>query len=156
MRYIGVIHNIEVAHRLFETQGKCEAIHGHSMKVELQIYGQVDSHGLLGGIEFGALKKEFRAHLDEEYDHRLLLNTSDPFAQPVQINIEGPHKGLHEGLPGLNVMPGDPTTEHIAKWIMEWAETLDMIRNNPKVEAVNVNVDETAVNFAGAARGINF
>jgi 6-pyruvoyl-tetrahydropterin synthase len=152
--YIGVKHNIEVAHRLFETQGKCEAIHGHSMMVELAIYGEKDDHGLLGGIEFGALKKEFRAYLDDEYDHHLILNLSDPFARPLFLmerDDSGEFTTTSEQafLPGLNAMPGDPTTENIAAWIFDWASDLEMIKDNVMVESIMVEVKETATNFAG-------
>jgi hypothetical protein len=43
-----VKHNIEVAHRLSKTPGKCENIHGHSMIVEFSITGAPDKDtGLL-------------------------------------------------------------------------------------------------------------
>jgi 6-pyruvoyl-tetrahydropterin synthase len=126
---IAVRHNIEVAHRLSLLPGKCEAILGHSMWVRLELWGPVDRNGILAGLDFGALKKDFRGHLDRDYDHRLLLNANDPLAEL--------------DLPGLRECEGDPTTENIARWVGEWA------RNTyPTLDGYAVTVDETHVNAA--------
>ena len=132
-------HNIEVAHRLSLLTGKCEAIHGHSMNVELTLKGPLDDQGLMAGLEFGQLKKVFRDHLDTQYDHRLLLNRADPLLHGV--------KGFRPQLvyPGLQTVPGDPTTENIAKWIAKWAQ---LEWDDSAVESFFVQVDETAVNSA--------
>jgi 6-pyruvoyltetrahydropterin/6-carboxytetrahydropterin synthase len=136
MALIEVRHNIEVAHRLFDLKGKCEAIHGHSMWVKLTLHGQLDRHGVLEGIEFGALKKDFRNHLDTQYDHKLLLNEDDPWTNAVFKD---------QKLPGLQVCPGDPTTENIAAWIANWA--FEQFRL-----PTDVFVQETHVNAAGFSR----
>lgn len=124
-----VRHNIEVAHRLSQLPGKCEAIHGHSMWVTLDLAGDLSATGMVAGLDFGVVKRAFRGHLDGEYDHRLLLNYDDPWA------------GIQ--LPGLRRCPADPTTEHIAAWIGAWA--LDQFTSCPEVQ---VAVDETHVNAA--------
>jgi 6-pyruvoyl-tetrahydropterin synthase len=114
----------------------------------------------LGGIEYGDLKKQFRTYLDETYDHRLLLNASDPFARPIfQIHdaeqddyrgfyVVPDHKQIF--LPGLQSMPGDPTTENIAKWIGE--EMLQQL-DGYGLEMLHVTVWETGVNMATYAQG---
>ena len=125
-----VRHNIEVAHRLSLLPGKCERIHGHSMWVTLELRGhRIDESGRLGGLDFGAIKKAFRAHLDNTYDHHLLLNGDDHLAELP--------------LPGLRLCEGDPSTENLAKWIAEWAhhEFID-------TPSFRVQVDETHVNSA--------
>lgn len=116
---IAVKHNIEVAHRLFEMPGKCENIHGHSMWVTLTLRGELDEHGILNGIDFGTLKKDFRDHLDMTYDHHLLLNEKDPWAKSLTpLDLTRLNEGaVYKRLPGLQKVPGDPTTENIAKWV---------------------------------------
>jgi 6-pyruvoyltetrahydropterin/6-carboxytetrahydropterin synthase len=128
-----VKHNIEVAHRLSLTPGKCENIHGHSMWVELALYGTtINESGMLEGMDFGGVKKAFRAYLDEKFDHRLLLNIEDPWAD----NLD---------LPGLFATPGDPTTENISRWIYGWAvEEFNTPYGSLRV--ASVKVDETATN----------
>jgi 6-pyruvoyltetrahydropterin/6-carboxytetrahydropterin synthase len=135
---VTVRHNIEVAHRLWSLPGKCENIHGHSMWVELEIGGKVDSNGLLDGRDFGDIKRAFRGHLDSTYDHRLLLNEKDPWA--VKLHDRAGQIASH--LPGLQLFEGDPTTENIARWIGVWAQ------NELLVTKGMVRVHETHVNAA--------
>lgn len=136
---IAVKHNIEVAHRLSLLPGKCEAIHGHSMWVTLTMEGELDGNGILEGINFSDVKKVFRDHLDTQYDHRLLLNQDDPWAQLV---VQDTPDDIPAMLPGLNVTPGDPTTENIAKWIGQ------AMRDNWNYPVIAVEVWETSVNMA--------
>lgn len=141
MPILTIRHNIEVAHRLYELPGKCENIHGHSMWVELAVQGHIGETGILrtngGGQSFGDMKKTFRGYLDETFDHHVLLNEQDPWAQPAIL----PTGSSREYLPGLQIMPADPTTEHLALWISEWAA-------NEFQADVTVKVNETSVNAA--------
>jgi 6-pyruvoyl-tetrahydropterin synthase len=115
--------------------GKCEQIHGHSMHVELLLEGYLGPRGVIHTyisgqpLEFGQVKKAFREFLDITFDHHLLLNENDPFARPLRVPSEPvPVPDIRQGLrtqtqylPGLQPMPGDPTTENIALWIGQWA-----------------------------------
>lgn len=159
---IAVKHNIEVAHRLFELPGKCEQIHGHSMWVEMELYGIKNDKGILAGIEYGDLKKAFRSHLDDEYDHRLLLNIVDPWSKPIFI-AEREHnsdefmtKQAQVFLPGLNSTPGDPTTENISEWIANYFATeCELLTQNEALFNVVVTVWETSVNMARTVASFN-
>jgi 6-pyruvoyl-tetrahydropterin synthase len=155
-----VRHNIEVAHRLFDLKGKCEQIHGHSMWIELGLYGAV-VNGLLASpetkepFEFGAVKKEFRKHLDLNYDHRLLLNARDPFAEEIQVNM-GPDHQEPGGtlwqpmqLPGLVSCDGDPTTENIALWVAEWGAFTFKTDVEVKVNETVTNAAHVVWNYTG-------
>lgn len=116
MNIIGVKHNIEVAHRLFESPGKCENIHGHSMWVTLKLQGVIDQHGLLDGLDFGEVKRYFRNALDTELDHRLILNVADPYARQI-ATVDESGANNWGTLPGLQLWDGDPTTESLARRI---------------------------------------
>lgn len=131
MQTLKIRHNIEVAHRLSLTPGKCENIHGHSMWVVAELEGTVDDHGMLLGIDFGEAKALFRSYLDNQFDHHLLLNKDDTI--------------LTSMLPGLMTTPGDPTTENIAMWIGEWCLGTFAARG---IERIRVEVWETQVNSA--------
>jgi 6-pyruvoyltetrahydropterin/6-carboxytetrahydropterin synthase len=130
---IAVRHNIEVAHRLWQLPGKCEAIHGHSMWVRLELAGVLDRHGLLSGLDFGAVKARFREYLDSSYDHHLLLDRADP----VLTALAG------TAVPRIHTCPAQPTTEHIAMWVGQWARGAF-----PGSKAGMVTVNETHVNEA--------
>lgn len=119
-------HNAEIAHRLSQDTGKCRQIHGHGLQIELVLLVSEGPDGMAVNqiqetLEFGAMKKKFRFHIDTTYDHHLLLNEKDPWAQPFNLHdplVDDTVNG--KSLPGLVTVPGDPTVENIAKWIAEW------------------------------------
>jgi len=144
---IGVKHNMEVAHRLTSLPGKCQQIHGHSMKVELELrVAYVDKGGLArnyedGILDFSEVKRSFRAYIDTEFDHHLLLNQDDPWAASMYSpDLPSGEDMPLQRLPGLRVFPGDPTVENIAFWIADHCKTI--FKTNTKVR-----VDETPTNF---------
>lgn len=116
---------IQVGHRLIDLPGKCQQIHGHSMLVRLYIVGVnkdgyiVDAEGTV--LDFSDIKRVFRNYLTAEYDHHLLLNERDPWAQPIYRPANEAYRQAYtpSELPGLTKCVGDPTTENIAKWIAE-------------------------------------
>ena len=124
-------HNMEIAHRLSLSPGKCQQIHGHGMQVELTLFASAGPEGMAMNsaqevLEFGEMKKQFRSYIDSTYDHRLVLNKEDPFAGPIfminsvvqdSVVVDSEQKFL----PGLSLVDGDPTVENLARWIAEWA-----------------------------------
>ncbi len=70
MYKLKIIDNFSSAHQLNGYQGKCEALHGHNWKVEVEAGGEeLDSIGLL--MDFKDLKQLVRT-VTEKLDHRLL------------------------------------------------------------------------------------
>jgi 6-pyruvoyltetrahydropterin/6-carboxytetrahydropterin synthase len=136
---IKVRHNFEAAHRLFETPGKCQRIHGHSFQVELELGGHVNPQGFLAGLDFSSVKAGFRTYLDAEYDHCLLLNAQDPWAGLFGVEKQD------DRLPGLQTMSVDPTTENLAARIGLWAQGTFASYG---VQTFGVTVWETNVNCA--------
>jgi len=98
---------------------------------------------MLEGLDFGLIKKTFRSYLDTTYDHRLLLNMDDPWAQDLDPNQEYGSSLQPKLLPGLQKFVGDPTTERIAGIIGPWAQ-----HTFPMCTSFQVVVWETAVNCA--------
>jgi 6-pyruvoyl-tetrahydropterin synthase len=145
-QFLAVKHNIEVAHRLYLTEGKCENIHGHSMWITCFLRGEVNDEGLMAGLDFTDIKHVFREHLDNVLDHHLLLNENDPLAgrlMVMQRDAGGQFIESSEAayLPGLMPTVGDPTTENIAMWI-------GMYMSSQFAEVFAVEVWETSVNMA--------
>lgn len=135
--------DIQVAHRLLNMPGKCQNIHGHSMNVSLMLSGYSNENGVFQNLDFGNMKDNFRTHLKNNYDHRLLLNKNDPWAkqlfsislaerlqmQKAEYAIHDPEyvtelrvrSGDFDNLPGLQLCESDPTTENLCYWIYLWA-----------------------------------
>jgi 6-pyruvoyltetrahydropterin/6-carboxytetrahydropterin synthase len=92
----------EMAHALFNYDGKCKNIHGHSYKLEVTIIGEPLSEkghaadGLV--IDFGDLKKIVNSKVVDIFDHSLVmkkdypeeLNTvlADNFERLVYVNYQ--------------------------------------------------------------------
>jgi 6-pyruvoyltetrahydropterin/6-carboxytetrahydropterin synthase len=170
-------HNMQVAHRLTKTPGKCQQIHGHGMEIELVFVNLEydDATAMVknrDGIifEFGAMKKAFRTYIDEGYDHHLLLNKADTWAGPIYQTAEIktwliPKEMREEGtaedvlqvkltneqawLPGLVLMDDDPTVENLALWIAMWAAETFHADTICRLEETNTNGAECFVVWTG-------
>jgi 6-pyruvoyltetrahydropterin/6-carboxytetrahydropterin synthase len=92
-------------HTLTNYDGKCANLHGHNYKVVIEVGGNLDSLGMV--VDFGLIKTEFNALVDEVLDHRFIINQSDPRMEALRA-IET----------GLVVWVGNPTAESIANWIL--------------------------------------
>jgi 6-pyruvoyltetrahydropterin/6-carboxytetrahydropterin synthase len=143
---LSIRHNMEMAHRLFLTPGKCEQIHGHSWWVTLTAWGHVDANGLMEGIDFSELKNLLRSYMDRTYDHRLLLNRSDPWAGDLTYDGE-----TYMKLPGLVEFDGDPTTELLAQAIGQ--DMISVLGRQWDIPRLKVDVWETSVNNASWSIG---
>lgn len=141
MRSISVRHNIEVAHRLSMTPGKCQNIHGHSMLVILKLTGEVDETGKIFGQDLAEIKELFREYLNRYYDHHLLLNGEDSL---IKYLASTERRALY---PGFMQCDADPTTENIAMWIWGWATEVWGIGGKP-ASSIAVDVQETDSNSA--------
>jgi 6-pyruvoyltetrahydropterin/6-carboxytetrahydropterin synthase len=144
--FVKLTHNMEIAHRLYRMPGKCQQIHGHSMKVDLTLHGYPNANGVFEGRDFGDMKKVFREFLNDNYDHHLLLNKDDPWAGLFHLYDPLENDPVHgHRLPGLVICKGDPTTENLCRWILDWAhETYDL--------SVDVYIQETGTNGVGLSK----
>jgi 6-pyruvoyltetrahydropterin/6-carboxytetrahydropterin synthase len=84
----------EMAHALFNYDGKCKNIHGHSYKLEVSVLGKPadkasdPSDGLI--IDFGDLKKIVNKNVVNEFDHALVMKKdySDDLLNTLTANFE--------------------------------------------------------------------
>jgi 6-pyruvoyltetrahydropterin/6-carboxytetrahydropterin synthase len=83
------VFDFETAHALWNYDGKCKNIHGHSYKLTISISGVVinDVNHVKNGmiIDFGDLKKIVKKQVVDEYDHCLLLNGQTPHAEYAKV-----------------------------------------------------------------------
>lgn len=94
-------------HRLLNYAGKCRFLHGHNGRVLITLQGsELDDRGML--VDFSDIKQSIRTWIDNELDHRMILNDADP----VVPLLRG------QGEP-LFTIPCNPTAENIARIIFE-------------------------------------
>ncbi len=76
--------NFEMAHALYNYDGLCKNIHGHSYKLFVTVIGTPiaeKSHPKLGMlIDFGDLKVIIYKEIVEVFDHALVINKSSGFS----------------------------------------------------------------------------
>lgn len=74
--------DIPFAHRAPLHSGHCRFIHGHNWTIEAQFIAlETDENGFV--MDFGKLKS-FRAFLETEFDHALVLSETDPLLAAVE------------------------------------------------------------------------
>ncbi len=116
-------------HRLLNYAGKCRHLHGHNGRVLITLEAQeLDSRGML--VDFSDIKHSIRTWVDNELDHRMILNEADPMVSVLKEHLEP-----------LFLIPHNPTAENIARLIFEETKT----RGFPVVE---VCLWETPKSFA--------
>lgn len=90
----------DAGHRIVGHKGKCARLHGHTYKVHIMASGSVHEPGFV--IDFGDIKD-----IVNEWDHFMLLWNEDPWLEDIQQ------------VPGVVVLPFNPTAEHMAQHLAE-------------------------------------
>lgn len=84
------IFTFETAHVLYNYDGKCKNMHGHSYKLYVTVKGNpindLDSHKNGMVVDFGDIKKIVKQEIVDVWDHAVMVNGSSP------------HKSLGESL----------------------------------------------------------
>ncbi len=91
MEYIRVTKqfNFESAHALWNYDGKCKNIHGHTYKLFVTVIGTPISddtnakNGMV--IDFGDLKKIVKTHIVDVFDHAVILNKKAPYKEFINV-----------------------------------------------------------------------
>ena len=94
-------------HRLLNYAGNCRFLHGHNGRVEIDIVSDaLDERGMV--IDFSQVKSVAKKWIDENLDHRMILNRMDPLL-PYLTKTEEP----------VFVVNENPTCEVIAETILD-------------------------------------
>lgn len=92
-------------HRLLNYAGKCRYLHGHNGRVVITVAQEtLDERGMV--LDFSDIKRVVTTWIDENLDHRMILQRDDPLVPILQ--------GMGEPLYLLDV---NPTAENIARLI---------------------------------------
>ena len=131
--------HFEMAHTLYEYDGLCRNIHGHSYNLEVTIIGKPrkeTGHPKDGMIlDFSDLKNIVKSQIVSRFDHALMVNRMVP---EMQMEL------LKETTDRLIVVDFQPTSENIAAYI---AEILQQ-HLPPNVSLFSIRLYETITAFA--------
>jgi 6-pyruvoyltetrahydropterin/6-carboxytetrahydropterin synthase len=99
-------------HRLLNHPGKCRHLHGHNGRAILTFKASgLDPQGMV--LDFSEIKRGVSGWIDENLDHRMILQRDDPAASALEK--------LNEP---MYLMDVTPTAENIARRIFEAARDL--------------------------------
>lgn len=119
---------IPIGHRLMKHNGLCKNIHGHNIKIDVQL----SCHGLDNNdmvMDFGILSN-LVGYMITALDHATLLNSEDTESIKYVKSCGFEEKKLF-------VFPSDPTAEYLAYWIYDQLKA--------KIPNQYINLDYVAV-----------
>jgi 6-pyruvoyltetrahydropterin/6-carboxytetrahydropterin synthase len=83
-------YDFEMAHALWNYDGLCKNIHGHSYKLYVTVLGEPisDTNDQKNGmvIDFGDLKKIVKTEIVDPFDHSMVINKSAPHEKFLELN----------------------------------------------------------------------
>ena len=106
--------HFEMAHTLYEYDGLCRNIHGHSYNLEVTLIGEPrrevghPKDGMV--LDFGDLKEIVKSQVVNRFDHSLMVNSNIPEAQKDL---------LRQTTDRMIVVDFQPTSENIVTYIAE-------------------------------------
>jgi 6-pyruvoyltetrahydropterin/6-carboxytetrahydropterin synthase len=128
-----------MAHALYEYDGLCRNIHGHSYNLEVTLTGQPRNQpghpkdGMV--LDFGDLKEIVKTHIVNRFDHALMVNRLISGAQAEL---------LEKTTERVIIVDFQPTSENISAYIAEILQ-----QHLPSdVSLFSVRLYETVTSFA--------
>ena len=131
--------HFEMAHALFQYDGLCRNIHGHSYNLQVTLIGEIrteQGHPKDGMVlDFGDLKKVVKSKIVDRFDHSLMVNSLFP---KEQIDL------LKQTTERIIIVDFQPTSENIVTYI---AEILQQ-HLPPFVTLFSIRLYETITSYA--------
>lgn len=145
---------IDAGHRIADHASKCKSLHGHRYTVQATCAGDIAYAGEENGMvmDFGFLKEEMMAEIDEPCDHAMILWWDDPILPvlvpdimaTIGINDKGRvWSGFRPPAGKLYLVPFIPTAENLAKHWFERLEKRVLTRTQSRATLLHVRVYET-------------
>jgi 6-pyruvoyltetrahydropterin/6-carboxytetrahydropterin synthase len=101
--------NFCYGHRLLNYAGKCRHLHGHNGRLIIRLAAaELDTEGMV--VDFSEVKRVVGGWIDENLDHRMILQRTDPAVAALRAMDEP-----------MYLMDVNPTAENIARLIFEVA-----------------------------------
>jgi 6-pyruvoyltetrahydropterin/6-carboxytetrahydropterin synthase len=95
-------------HRLLDYSGKCRHLHGHNGRAVISLAAsELDNLGMV--MDFSHIKRVVSSWIDDNLDHKMILNRKDPILPLLQ----------RQGEP-VFLLDANPTAESIARLIYDF------------------------------------
>ncbi len=132
--YSNVIEvTFDSAHRLYDYEGKCHNLHGHTYTAIITLKSAT-LRGTGFVVDFGEIKKWLKEWLDAYWDHATVLKYDDPL-----IRALGPYTKIYS-------MEKEPTAENMAEAL--FMEVREKMLSYEGVWVSSVGIKETPTTTA--------
>ncbi len=126
----------DYGHRLLNHEAKCAHVHGHRGVLEITCaVEELDSAGRV--LDFGKIKEIVGGWIDQHWDHAFLANKAD--RKMIDFLAANGQRWF--------AMPGEPSAENIASFMLSQANTL---LQDLDVECTHVRFYETPNGWSDA------
>lgn len=125
-------HDISCGHRVVGHESKCRWFHGHNYRVTFTCATEeLDSIGRV--IDFSVMKEKLCMWLEDNWDHRFLMWTNDPYLETFNA----------DDYPGAGILPVpfNPTAENMGDYLLNFVGPVQLYDTGVKL--VKVIVEET-------------
>lgn len=120
----------DAGHRVPLHKSKCKTPHGHRYVAEITCRaGDLTPEGFV--IDFGVVKQEVGAWIDENWDHTMIYQAGDGLMEVLAADA------AENGLRPFYSLPYAPTAENMAKHLFETA-TVILARHHCAVTSVTI------------------
>lgn len=123
----------EMAHRLPFHKGLCKNIHGHSYKLIVSLYGELDENGML--VDFYDIDKVMKP-IVADFDHAFVAGAKD--TKVIAFLEEMNFKHL--------IVPYTTTSENLIRYIADRA--VPLFKEYAAVKAIDIRLYETVDAYA--------
>lgn len=139
---VSVEIQFDAAHRLFDYEGKCHNLHGHTYFATIEVAcGELISPGIV--VDFGVLKKVVKSWVNGFWDHATILWKDDPLVQILEDQSLRVYR-----------MDNEPTAENMAEHLLNTVRK--KLPDTVAVTAVSImeTPTSTATYMAGSVVGL--
>jgi len=121
-------------HRLLDYSGKCRHLHGHNGRAVISLAApELDALGMV--MDFSQIKRVVSAWIDQNLDHKMILNRRDPILPYLE----------KQGEP-VFLLDVNPTAENIARLIYDFTRD----QGFPVAQVQLWETDDSYATYAGA------
>ncbi|QIM67864.1 6-carboxytetrahydropterin synthase QueD [Mannheimia granulomatis] len=113
--------SFDMAHMLDGHDGKCQNLHGHTYKLQVEVTGDLHQNGAKRGMvmDYSDLKSVVKTHILEPMDHAFIYDlNSERESQVAQLLVD-----LKSKVYGI---PSRTTAEEMAKYMFEKLERVGL------------------------------
>lgn len=129
--------NYPCAHRQYRHDGNCHLVHGYSRSFHFRFGAkEMTKEGFV--VDYGDLD-ELKKHLDQRYDHTLILDEGDPEMETFRkLEASGVHK--------IYTHPMGPGMEGTAHYLCMWADIYLRTKTKGRAWVISVEARENDKN----------